>query len=243
MRIAILEDRDSDAQFLTNLLERYERESGISFSLSRYMTTDALLRACAESAFDLVFLDIYLCGNTSGMAAARQLQANYPQCRLIFATSSHAYAVESYAVRAAYYLTKPLSYDRLCDAMEIACSHICRDNLCIHLNVEGIPAPIPLRDVTYADSLARKARVHLADSCLSVDEPMSEVLRLLLAHEQFLLCNRNLAVNMDWIAETRDSTFLLKNRCSVPIRQRGRREVRQAYLAYRMSQLGEGGIL
>lgn len=235
-----MEDRDSDAQALSTLLERYGREQDIAFALSRYTTGESLLQDCARCAFDLAFLDIYLCGSTSGMAVAHSLQAQYPACRLIFATSSHTHAVESYTVRASYYLTKPLNYERLSEAMEAACAHMNRDRLCVRFTTEGVPASIPLREIAYADSLTREARLHLSDQCLTVDEPMGEVLRLLLEHDRFLLCNRNLAVNMDWIASVRDDSFLLKDGCSVPIRQRGRREVRQCYLSYRMSQLKEG---
>lgn len=242
MQIAILEDDAQAAALLSGLLVRYAREQHLKVHLAVYRTAAELLSAFDATPADIAFLDIYLegAGNTGraiGMEVAWHLKEHYPHCKLVFATSSSLHAVESYSIRAAFYLTKPLEYGKLCAAMGVACTTLQRESQCIRLPCAGTLVEVPLREVIYMDCVMEQAVLHLMDKVLTVDGLVGETLTLLLADKRFLLCNRNLAVNMDWIAETQKDKFLLKNGVSIPIRQHGRPGLRRAYMAYRMGHI------
>ncbi len=240
MRIAVLEDQEHEAKTLLTLLARYVRERALVADFVHFGRAQNLLDVFDSTPADLAFLDIYLDGE-SGMDVARQLTARHPKCKLIFATTSHTHAVESYRVRAAYYLTKPLSYEDVCEAMDTACKELMRDNRCILLHSGGIPVNVPLREIIYLDCTARQTVLHLPERALSVDEPVGEVLERLRSDDRFLLCNRNLAVNMDYISELREADCLLQDGGRLPLRAKGRRELREAYLSYRVGFLQQEG--
>lgn len=236
MRIAIVDDRAADRAELRAYLDRYCAESGLFAEYSFFPSAEALLDAFAPGSFDLLFLDIYM-DKLTGMEAARIVSRADPLCRMIFFTTSHTHAVESYEVRAAFYLTKPLDYERLCLAMDTACVELRRDSRSLTLHCAGLPFPALFRDILFVDCAAERARVHLTERVVTIDERVSEVFPALLQDDRFLNCNRNVAVNMDHILSVQERDFLLRNQESVPIRQRSRGAVKKAFLEYSLRAL------
>lgn len=240
MLIAITDDRADDRQELQELLERYFRARRLSAQYEHFSSAEDLLSAFVPGRYQIVFQDIYLSG-LSGMEAARRICADDPACRLVFFTTSHTHAVESYAVRAAYYLTKPLDYPRLEAAMDVVCAGLLRDNRLLTVRCAGLEVDLLLSALLFVDCQAERTRLHLADQLLVVDDRASDVLRRLEEDGRFLPCNRNTAVNMDWIDRVLDADFLLKNGERVPIRQRGRKAVKLAFLQYTLRSLQKEG--
>lgn len=236
MHIAIVDDRQSDQQELYELLTRYIAQRRLQAEFTRFVSAEAFL-ACAQT-FDIVFLDIYMsAAQMSGMQAAHLLYERSPSTRIIFCTSSYKHAVESYAVHAAYYLTKPLDYARVCSAMDTSCASLLADSLYLTVHLSGVEAQVLLKDILFADCVRECTRVHLAAQMLSVEDHVGDVIASLCEDERFLCCNRNVVVNMDWIAKVQDGDFLLRSGDSVPIRQRGRSATKKEYLTYALKSL------
>ncbi|MEG1774384.1 MAG: LytTR family DNA-binding domain-containing protein [Oscillospiraceae bacterium] len=236
MKIAIVDDRLEDQAELAALLERYGAQNRLSMDYRIFSSAEELLCDFRPEMFQIVFLDIYMNG-MDGMQAARQLSQADPRCRMIFSTTSHTHAVESYEVRAAYYLTKPLDYTRLCTAMTAACAELLRDSRCMALHCAGLPCEILLRDILFVDCAAERTRLHLMQRLVTVDERVSEVFALLSEDTRFLNCNRNVTVNMDHIVKTQENNFLLESGENVPIRQRDCGAVKREFLRYSLRAL------
>lgn len=236
MQIAVVDDQSADRQELLQLLSQYLKQSRLGASFAEFSCAEDFLSTFKPCQYELVFLDIYM-GELTGMELARKIYAADPKCRLIFFTTSYTHAVESYDVRAAYYLTKPLSYDRLACAMNSCCRDLVESNQYISVEVGHVKTDILLRDILYVDCLARKARVHLEEKTISVNETITSVSELLLQDRRFLCCNRNIVVNMQHIAAANQDDFQLTNGQRVPIRQRGKISVKQAFLEYSLRDL------
>ncbi|MEG2073336.1 MAG: LytTR family DNA-binding domain-containing protein [Angelakisella sp.] len=236
MHIAIVDDRVEDREELWALLERYCGEQGLLAEYTVYTSAEALLADFVPNRFDLLFLDIYMTGMT-GMEAARQICQADARCHMIFFTTSHAHAVESYEVHAAYYLTKPLDYSRIRTAMNTVCAGLRQDSRCITLRCGGIACELLLRDILFVDCASERTRLHLPLRVVTVEDRVSEVLSKLSEDSRFLNCNRNVTVNMDWILRTQEDNFLLKSGESVPIRQRDCGGVKRAFLQYSLKAL------
>jgi len=85
------------------------------------------LKAIAEHAPDLVFLDIQMPG-MSGFEMVCELQADIMPM-IVFVTAFDQYAVEAFKVHAVDYLLKPIEVERLREAVERAVSrHAQRDS-------------------------------------------------------------------------------------------------------------------
>ena len=99
LRIAIVEDHESDAQRLTALLEAYAQKNGKQFAITWIDNANT---------YELVFMDIRMPG-LNGMQAAHELREMDHTVVLVFLTSLAQYAVESYEVEATDYILKPIT--------------------------------------------------------------------------------------------------------------------------------------
>ena len=236
MRIAIADDDRADQKSLTALLERYCAARGLAAEVRCFPSAEALLADFAPGRFQLIFLDIYM-GELDGMEAARVIYREDPGCQLIFFTTSQTHAVASYEVRAAWYLVKPVDDRRLEAAMDIACAALFQDSRQLRFHTMGVEATALLRDVLFLDCADQHALLHLEHRSVVVDERARDMMAQLTADDRFLVCNRNVVVNMDWIEQALEDDFLLKNGQRVPIRQRGRAAAKKAYLTWSLRGL------
>ncbi len=234
MRIAILDDSASDRGDLRRMLNTWFSSRATEIEICEYSAVAAFLQDFVPGAFHIAFLDIYL-GAENGMDAARTACDIDPACRLVFFTTSYDFAVDSYLVRAAYYLTKPVEQERLHDALNICCQG--EDEAALEVKVEQVPTRIPLRDICYVDCENRDVLVHLPDRTLAVDKRFAELTEELLEDGRFLACNRGVLVNMEQIAQAAESDFVLKSGVRVPIRIHGRGMLKKAYLVFSLQKL------
>lgn len=237
MQIAIVEDIENDSRELIKMLKSYFQNKNISADWTCYSSGQDFLDSHYPGRYDLVFLDIYMDG-INGMDTARKIRQTDTSCSLIFFTTSYVHAVESYEVNASYYLTKPLKKEALEKALDIVCCPFEKNSQYITLTAKGyLKTKILLGDILYVDCIARHTYVHLFDKQIMVYDPIAAVLDTLAGDSRFLSCNRNIMVNMDWIDSVPSDEFLLKNNEHVPIRQRGRKALKRAFLEYSLKDL------
>lgn len=101
--IAICEDTPADAQLLLS----YISDSGIAGRCESFSSGEALLEAFRPGKYDLIFLDIYM-GGMKGVDAAAEIRKADRTVTLAFTTTSTEHTLESYRLKAAGYLEKPV---------------------------------------------------------------------------------------------------------------------------------------
>ncbi len=236
MKIAIIDDKSEERKQLETMVKHYCHDHGIRSEIVHFSSGDEMLKTFHAGSYQCMFLDIYMEG-TDGMAIAREVYRRDPACRLIFSTVSVSHAVSSYEVRAAWYLTKPISEERLWDAMDTACAGLLHETRSFEVHVGHSKLNLRYEDVYFMDCSNRQARLHLKDRTLLVNESVSDLIRLLSADERFLMCNRNTMVNMDQIELVEEDDFRLKNGDYVPLKQRGRAALKKAFLMWSLRGL------
>jgi len=80
-------------------------------------TPGEALRHAAETAPDIAFLDISLCG-MNGLALAKRFKDINGKTNIIFATGYSEYAVDAFSVQASDYLLKPVTREAIIRAIE-----------------------------------------------------------------------------------------------------------------------------
>lgn len=237
MTIAIVDDTTRDRELLKGMLAHYFSSYGTDTEIHEFRSGEEFLKAYRPKRYAVIFFDIYM-GGITGMDAAARVYERDKDCRLVFFSSSADYAVDSYKVRAAYYLVKPIKYRELSMALDCFCRELLEEGRGLEVTVRGgTGVTVPFGDLLYVESLKRTVRVHIRDAVLEAAEPFMAVAGRLEQEERFLCCNRGIYVNMDWIQGIEDANIILKNGETLPVRVRGRSQVKKEYMEYALKDL------
>lgn len=105
---------------------------------------NSFFKKYSPGVYDLVIMDIYM-DTMTGMDAARKLREADDPAALIFITSSDSYAVESYDVRASYYLLKPFDPEKLQKILSSLQIRQSQNSRYIELVSDRTPVRVPIR--------------------------------------------------------------------------------------------------
>lgn len=165
LRVLAVDDEEPALDELRYLLEQQPRVSSVDTA------TDATgaLRRLDEGDLDAVFLDIRMPG-LDGMELARLLRRFADPPELVFVTAFEQHAVEAFEVRAADYLLKPVSAERLADALDRVCaarssgeSEPAEDLSVIPVDLAGRTLLVDRNDVCWVEANGDYVRLHTVD--------------------------------------------------------------------------------
>ena len=232
MRIAICEDNEIHRDILEHLLNRYFSERPIHFELVPYQYGMNFLYDMEEGAyFDMAFLDIYM-EDTMGNQIAHKLRAMGYQGEIVFLTASSDFAIEGYDVEASGYLLKPLDYGKLEMVMDRITRNIAPSTY--QIRHRTTVTKLAYHEILYIESNNSKCILHTESGESYTVYKTLNTIEKELGDRRFLRCHQSFLVNMDHIKQI-GKQFLLSNGDYVPIRQRGVKAVRQAYMDYIVS--------
>lgn len=233
MRIAVCEDNKIHRDIMEHLLNRYTAERSIPFELVPYEYGMNFLFDMEEGAyFDVVFLDIYM-EDTMGNEIAHKLRSMGYQGEIVFLTASPDFAIESYDVDAGGYLLKPLDYGKFKMVMDRITRNM--DPNTYQIRQRTTVTKVAYHEILYIESNNSKCILHTESGGeYTVYNTLNNIEKEL-GDRRFLRCHQSFLVNMDHIKQI-GKQFLLSNGDTVPIRQRGVKAARQAYMAYTASK-------
>lgn len=113
LKALVIEDSRLARQGLVRMLEQFEDRIEV---LGQAENAAQALDLIAQLQPDLLFLDIHLPGD-SGIALLEQLPPDRPMPRIIFTTAYSDYAIRSFDFNTVDYLLKPISPQRLAQAI------------------------------------------------------------------------------------------------------------------------------
>ena len=93
------------------------------------------------------------------------------------------------------------------------------------------PLRVPLVKIIYVEVYGKDSIFHLEDTRIRAGVPLEEIEKKL-GGKPFLRCHRAYIINMNHVQKLRDRDILMNNGDIVPIRQRGRNELRVAFGAF-----------
>ena len=181
--------------------------------------------------FDMAFLDIYM-EDTMGNQIAHQLRAMGYQGEIVFLTASSDFAIEGYDVDASGYLLKPLDYGKLEMVMDRITRNIAPSTY--QIRQRSTVTKLSYHEILYIESSNSKCILHTESGGAYTVYKTLNTIEKELRDRRFLRCHQSFLVNMDHIKQI-GKQFLLSNGDYVPIRQRGVKAVRQAYMDYIVS--------
>ncbi len=216
LRIAICDDEAWYVQQITNFVQEYlHGHPELSGQIHPFSQGQELLYQVEESGgFDLYLLDIIMPG-LNGIQTGQQLRELGEGGEIIYLTTSSDYAVDSYSVRAFFYLLKPLEKGRLFEVLDTAVKKLNdRRSKAILITTKDGPRRILLDQILYAERVGRGLRYFCSNDTvdsMSLRVTFHVAIEPLLSDPRFCQCGSSFAFNLQHVAGVRGQQILLDN--------------------------------
>ena len=225
LRIGICDDESEDLVYSLDLVKKYDRAQ--QFAVSTFLRASDLLEAAKNVPFDIVLLDIEM-PSPNGFEAAQQLIKSNEPPSIIFTTKSNAYAVKGYGI-AIRYLQKPITYDAISEAFDVAIAEANAHRLTIQ--VDNAIHAIRLRDVQYIEVFGHYAIIHTEKEAYRYRSSLKEIIGRL-PRGYFSICHKSYVVNMEHIKSATSTEIVLDSGAVIPIGRTKAQEFNQAFYRF-----------
>jgi len=236
IKIAICDDNERDLLATCNFLEKY-RESELCEHRIVYIAFSGsveLLTAIANGqAFDIFLLDIVM-PLTNGIRLAEEIRESGQKAKIIFLSSTSAFAVESYQVEAFYYILKPIKEDVLFGQLTKAIQSIVEEqNRYIIVKKRNELIKIRFNQIQYAEIVEHTIHLYLRDGELITNfGTMSQLEHALCRDPRFIKPHRSYLLNMDFVENISPDGIRTTTGKHIPISRTVYKKIRQTYLDY-----------
>ena len=221
--IAICEDETYLLEELRKKAEAYLKTRHYPAEIRTFTSGEDLLKE--RSPFDLILLDLVLPG-INGLETAKRLSS---KSRIIFITSYREYAVDAFEVEAVHYLLKPVTDERLYQAMDRALNRSKQaDDRTLALIKSGSTHILPIRDILYCEVFDHRVCIHTAQGNYEYSGTLDMLERKL--DGRFFRCHRSYLINMSHVVGQEKGTALVSNGNRVLISRRKQAEFMQRLL-------------
>jgi len=222
MNIVICDDEEIFRTSLTNYIRIWAEKNNclqaiscLSFSSSE----DLLDKWNRGLPIDLLFLDIEIPGELSGMNAANRIFNTNPYIPIVFVTHYREFALEGYHVNALRYLTKPILQKDIEECMNIVWRQwSLAQNDTILIQTAAQTLVLPQRSIIYLQSHS-----HLINIVATNDPEFYQVrcnfkeLLSSLPKALFVQCHRSYAINLMYIRKFQRSAVQMSDGKTIPV--------------------------
>jgi DNA-binding LytR/AlgR family response regulator len=225
LKIAVCEDCPADTERLLSHIA----QSGIAAEWEAFSSGEALTEAFRPGKYDLIFLDIYL-GGMRGVDAAAEIRKADRTVTLVFTTTSTEHTLESYRMKAAGYLEKPVQPEDVRETLELA---LAKRNTAAYITLlsEGTYRKIPVDSILFFEQQNHAVMIHTGAETLRASQTvkLSHIEPLLPEH--FFRCHHSYIVNLSYIreADRELKVFIMQDGSRVHIRHQSLKKAVQAY--------------
>ncbi|MFY0408781.1 LytR/AlgR family response regulator transcription factor [Solicola sp. PLA-1-18] len=215
LRVLVVDDEQPVLDELVWLLGRDDRVGEVRSATSG----PAALAALQDGDVDAVFLDIAMPG-MSGLDVARVLAQFRRPPRVVFVTAHDDHAVDAFEIHAVDYLLKPVSEERLAEAVRRVLAaggeapRVATAHETIPVELGGVTRFVPRADVAYVEAQGDYVRLHTRDGGSHLVRLPLTTLAEAWDGAGFVRIHRSLVVGLADVVELRAST----GRCSVVVR-------------------------
>lgn len=237
LKIAICEDTPAD----TDLLLSHLTEIGIVTEIEAFSSGEALLSAFLPGKYDLIFLDIYMVG-IKGVDVAAQIRKIDRTVTLAFITTSKEHALESYRLKAASYLEKPVKLEDVKEVLELVL--VKRDSAAyITLLIEGENRKIPLEGILFFENQNHAVMIHTQSGVFRTSQTVKLNYIESMLPDSFFRCHHSFIVNLQAISNVDKElkVFTMQDGSRVHIRHQSLNKAVQAYESCLFQSVRGGG--
>lgn len=233
INVAICDDDIEELKMISTFVSKDIEGLDIAFKITSFNEGQDLIEhmSFSKENFDIIFLDVYMKAS-HGIDIARKVREFDKQCKIIFITSSKEHAIDSYEVRAIYYILKPINEEKLSTAIKMAIEELDQENKQIVIVNQKGSYRIFYKNILYAESKARIVNIYLKSGEVITFYSKLEDFFQRLQDERFLKSHKSFIVNMDYILKIEDNRIFIVNDKNIPISSANMAVIKEMYFRY-----------
>ena len=214
INIAVLEDEQSEFDYLRPMVERYFNSIDREFKLHYFSDAKTFL-VQYDTSMDIILMDIEL-GSESGMEAARAIRKIDEDVVIIFCTKMAQFAVQGYQVNALDFIVKPYTYENLAFRLNRAMKALGKERRFILVKTKEGSQNLALDDILYFDVFGHSLGVHTRKQTLYSWGSLGKYEETL-KNQGFLRCSNSALVNARHIKTIHGKEVLVDNGDTITI--------------------------
>ena len=230
IKIAIVEDDETDFNLLRDCIVRFGKEKGYEFAVEHFCTAAAFLGGY-RAQFSLLFLDIQL-PEQNGLDVAKEIRKTDELTPLIFVTNMAQYAVSGYEVNAVDFIVKPVEYYnfymRMNKAMRIVNRNLAAQTAIITAKEKQL---IPSSQLIYAEVANHDLLLHCTGDTYKMRMQLKEI-EAQVPPSLFFKCNVCYLVNLAYVAYYAEGFVYLKNGEALAVSRARKKDFVKALASY-----------
>lgn len=233
MRIAICDEDEQELARLLGEIAKYQSSRGISVDCRSFCNITDFLCELEGGEYDLVLLDVLMSGG-DGVQAARELRALDKNVEIIFVSASAEFAVESYSVRAYYYLLKPIDANSLFPLLDsVESRHFMQEEQGFVLKSRKGVVRVAFSRLEYVEVIDKTVSFHLEDGVVhEVTAALADFEKKLLTRPEFIKTHRAYLVNLSYVQAIGANCIVTKNGHDILVSRQRRNQVQEAYMHF-----------
>ncbi len=231
MNIAIVDDDPTIRISLRHFLHKWHTENDLPLTMTEFDGGDEFLDAFKSGSFDIVFMDIFM-DKKNGIDTAMDMRKIDRNVVLVFLTSSTDHMPDAFSVHAFGYLIKPLFPDKLYQVLNDIRSIISPvEEPFLEVTTGKMELSIKYSDILYINSDSNYCMIHCPEPT-KCRGPFSVLVEPLEEHEDFLLVNRGILVNLSHVTGVDSTCCVIDNGDQLPINTKKAAAIKQRISTY-----------
>ena len=232
IRAALCDDEPVWLDEATRILQAYADATAIELEITHHDDADSLL-VTQQLPPDVLFCDIDLAKDETGIDLAHEVNRRWPQCQVVYVTNYLRFAPDVYTTEHLWFVLKNEFERRLPEVME-KLQHQLDDGSQVLVAETTMHEVVSLPCASIV-TLERHARITLVITTSGETYQIPDRLPHLLARlpqRVFARCHASFIVNMGHVRLLRADSLVMDEGTQVPVSRRFARSFRNAYLSW-----------
>ncbi|SFH64977.1 two component transcriptional regulator, LytTR family [Pseudobutyrivibrio sp. OR37] len=233
MRVAVIDDESMFRMQLKVMVEKLAKNKEIQIVVEEFSGGQEFIDALSEKRYDIVFMDIYMPG-MDGIETAKTLRRRTERTFLIFLTASDGHYPDAFSLHAFDYVTKPFTMERINQVFTEILEHTPLDTAFIKVSNAGRDERVMLKNIIAITTDGHYLEIKKEEGTLIRARLTSgEFLEMTGADKRFIIINRGIIINMDFIDYIEGNEVFMTDKSAYPISTRKMNELIQTIDEYK----------
>ena len=232
LKIAYCDDEQSHRDTIMYALSHIEEKWEDNFQLTPFDSGESLCNALDTNSYDIILLDILMIG-IDGIQTAKNIRTLGEDSKIIFISSCDDKLRDLFRVGTIAFLDKPLSTEKLEEALAEAKQLIKKqENNHFMYKIGKDTCFIPLNDIKYFKSNRHEIHIETSKTIIKYYGTLKTVLDQIYDSNAFATPHKSYIVNFKYCEIVKNAIKIKNSNIIIPISRGMRENILDKYIAY-----------